>query len=122
MKKILDVGNCSPDHSTLTRFMTQHFDCKVEQAHDGKQAMDLLRKEPYDLVLVNRKLDKDYSDGMEIIKQMKADSATSEVPVMLITNYPDHQEAAEAIGARRGFGKLEYNAPATLERVKAVLG
>ena len=33
----------------------------------------LCESEPFDLVLVNRKLDSDYSDGLEIIKQIKAD-------------------------------------------------
>lgn len=121
MKKILDVGNCNPDHATLTSFLTKHFVCQVDRAHDGAEAMERLRTQKYDLVTVNRKLDKDYSDGIDIIKQMKADPATKEVPVMLITNYADHQEVAESIGALRGFGKLEYDEPATLERVKAVL-
>lgn len=119
--RILDVGNCVPDHSTLTRYLTRHFICAVHEAPDGPRAMEKLKAERYDLVLVNRKLDIDHSDGLEVIKQIKADPATKEVPVMMITNYADHQDAAVAAGALRGFGKLEYDEPETLERLKQVL-
>jgi CheY-like chemotaxis protein len=72
-------------------------------------------------VLVNRKLDTDYSDGIEVIRAIKADSSTSAVPVMLVTNYPEHQETAIAVGAIRGFGKLEFGKPETRETLAAVL-
>lgn len=122
MKKVLDVGNCDPDHSTITAFLTKHFDVEVGRAKLPADAMTQLKSDSYDLVVINRKLDEDYTDGLEIIRQMKADQATKDVPVMLITNLPEHQETAIAAGALRGFGKLEYNDPATLERVGAVLG
>jgi hypothetical protein len=40
---------------------------------------------------------------------------------MLITNFPEHQDAAVEAGAVRGFGKLEFSMPETLEKLKAVL-
>jgi CheY-like chemotaxis protein len=119
--RILDVGNCVPDHSTLTRYLTKHFDCVVDEAVDGPRAMQKLKAQKYDLVLVNRKLDADYSDGLDVIRTIKSEEETQDVPVMMITNYADHQDAAEAAGALRGFGKLEYDEPATLERLKQVL-
>jgi DNA-binding NarL/FixJ family response regulator len=121
-KKVLDVGNCVPDHSAIKQFLTKHFDCEVLQAHKADDAVATLREHEVHLVVVNRKLDIDYSDGVEVIRQIKADEKLSDVPVMLITNYSDHQDAAEAIGAVRGFGKLEYGRPETLERLKPILG
>lgn len=120
-KRILDVGNCGPDHSAIRRFFARHFGGEVTQAHGSDDTMTLLKSGGYDLVLVNRKLDRDYSDGIEIIRQIKADPATSGIPVMLITNYADHQDEAVAAGALRGFGKLEFDKPETLERVQAAL-
>ena len=120
--RILDVGNCVPDHSTLTRYLTKHFICVVDEAPDGPRAMEQLKARPYDLVLVNRKLDIDYSDGLDVIKTIKADPETKDIPVMMITNYSDHQDAAVAAGALRGFGKLEYDDPQTLDRLKQALG
>jgi CheY-like chemotaxis protein len=72
-------------------------------------------------VHVNRKLDTDYSDGIEVIRRIKSEPSIAEVPVMMVTNYPEHQDAAVAIGALRGFGKLEFSKPATLQRLGAVL-
>ena len=72
-----------------------------------------LPKQLRDLVLVNRKLDVDYSDGLEIIKQIKADPELAKVPTMLVTNYPENQAEAVAEGAEPGFGKLSLDADET---------
>ena len=121
-KRVLDVGNCVPDHTALTQFLASQFGCEVLQADGGDDALALLAKGDVDLVLVNRKLDMDYSDGIEVIRRMKADAKAADVPVMLVTNYPEHQDAAEVLGALRGFGKLEYQKPETLQRLESVLG
>ena len=121
-KRTLDVGNCQPDFQSITTLLTNHFDCQVTQAHAAADALAELKSERYDLVLVNRKLDCDYSDGIDVIREIKADADAADTPVMLITNFPEHQDAAEAAGALRGFGKLEFDAPETLERLRAVLG
>ena len=121
-KRVLDVGNCVPDHSAITTFLTSRFDCEVLQADGADDALKALRDEDVDLVLVNRKLDMDYSDGIEVIRQIKENPKLSTVPVMLITNYPEHQDAAMAIGALRGFGKLELSKPETVQRLQPILG
>lgn len=120
-KKLLDVGNCVPDHSTIRAAVTSNFAADVLQAHGPEDTLSILRKEPIDLVLINRKLDRDYSDGIEILKQIKADPELQKVPVMLITNYAEHQQAAVAAGAEYGFGKLELSAPTTLEKLSRFL-
>jgi CheY-like chemotaxis protein len=120
-KRVLDVGQCGPDHATIRRYLSQHFDCEILKADTGDDALDMLKRGEFDLVLVNRKLDIDYSDGLEVIRRIKADPATATVPVMLVTNYPEHQEAAVAEGAVRGFGKLEYDKPETRSSLAAVL-
>jgi len=120
-KKVLDVGNCGPDFASISSFLTSKFDCTVDQAHGCKDALSKLRSGSYDLVTINRKLDRDYTDGAEILKAIKADAEINSVPVMLITNYEDHQDAAVALGAERGFGKLEYDKPETLEKLLPIL-
>lgn len=121
-KKVLDVGNCGPDFSTITNYLTSNFDCTVEQAHGTKDALAKLHADEYALVTINRKLDADYTDGTEVLKAIKADAEISSVPVMLVTNLAEHQDAAVELGAVRGFGKLEYDKPETKEKVAAVLG
>lgn len=121
-KRVLDVGQCGPDHATITSYLKRHFDCDIVQAHGARDTLEQLKSGRFDLVLVNRKLDADYSDGIEIIRQIKADPDLSQVPVMLVTNYPEHQEAAVAAGAHRGFGKLEFDARETRDRLAEILG
>jgi CheY-like chemotaxis protein len=119
--RVLDVGQCGPDHATIRSYLTRHFDCEIVQAHGVDDTLAYLKSGQFELVLINRKLDADYSDGIEIIRKIKADADIAQVPVMLVTNYPEHQEAAVAAGALRGFGKLEYEKPETRAKLAAVL-
>ena len=68
-KRVLDVGNCSMDHGAISAALAKHFGAEVVQAHGPDDALASLRGGKFDLVLVNRKLDQDYSDGLEIIQQ-----------------------------------------------------
>ncbi len=120
-KQVLDVGNCGPDFSSIHGFLTSRFECKVVQCHGLDDTLDALRKGEYALVLINRKLDRDYTDGIEIVKQMKSDPELKDVPVMLITNFTEHQDTAVEAGAERGFGKLDFDKPETVERVRPFL-
>jgi CheY-like chemotaxis protein len=120
-KRVLDVGQCCMDHSTIRSYLTRNFDCEVAQTHGADDTLHQLKGGRFDLVLINRKLDADYTDGIEIIRQIKADPSVAGVPVMLVTNLPEHQEAAIAAGAIRGFGKKEYDQPETREKLAAVL-
>ena len=119
--RVLDVGNCGPDHSSIRRMLTAGYGAEVSQTHGLDDTLAALNKNNFDLVLINRKLDHDYSDGTVILEQIKAKPEYSELPVMLITNHAEHQAAAVALGALPGFGKLEINSPETLAKLAKVL-
>lgn len=121
-RRVLDVGNCSPDHRSIRRLLQVNFDADVVQAHGRADTLELVRREHYDLVLVNRKLDRDSSDGIEIIEAIKTDQSLKDIPVMLITNFAKYQDEAVAFGAMPGFGKLDFDAPETIDKLKSVLG
>lgn len=120
-KRVLDVGNCVPDHASIRGMLEKTYQAEVSQTHGPDDTLALLRQERFDLILVNRKLDQDYSDGLEIIKAIKADSHLTATPCMLITNYPDQQQVAVAAGADYGFGKKELYAEATHQRLRKIL-
>ena len=86
-----------------------------------RQAEHLLQGEPPALILVNRKLDIDGGDGMEIIGRLLKDDKSREIPVMLVSNYPQYQAEAGALGARPGFGKSELGTPASLDKLRPYL-
>lgn len=116
-KRVLDVGQCVPDHAAIRRLLETSFHAVVEQTHALDDTLARLRETPFDLVLVNRKIDIDYSDGLDILKAIKADPQLAEIPVMLVTNYPEHQQTAIAAGAEPGFGKDSLRSPQTVERL-----
>lgn len=120
-KRVLDVGNCVPDHAAIRGMLESSFGAEVVQAHTADEALAALRTRHFDLVLVNRKLDHDYSDGLPIIQQIKQDQELAGVPCMLITNYADHQQAAIAAGAVCGFGKKELGTVETRAKLASFL-
>jgi CheY-like chemotaxis protein len=120
-KLVLDVGNCGPDHSAIKRLIEKSFAAQVLQAHGPDDTVAMLKAHKIDLVLVNRKLDQDYSDGLDIIKWIKSQPEFASLPVMMITNYDEHQQLAVQAGAVYGFGKLQFNTPETHAKLQAVL-
>ncbi len=120
-KSVLSIGQCGPDESTLTRFLQGAYDVRVKSVALKAEALSAMKEKTFDLVLINRKLDSDYSDGLEIIREMKQDDQLKNVPVMLISNFAESQKEAVAEGALYGFGKLEYSETETKNRLSAVL-
>lgn len=119
--RVLDVGNCPPDYAAIKNMLESRFEVTVSQAHGAADALDALRSDSYDLVLINRKLDRDYSDGTEVLQQIKADAVLGKVPVMIVTNYAEHQQSAIQLGAVEGFGKLSLADPQTISRLAVYL-
>ena len=105
----------------MRRAFQKHFGAEVVGADDGEEAVALLRREPFALVLVNRILDADGSSGLEVLRQIKADEQLAAVPVMLVSNYEDAQRQAESAGAVRGFGKGALGHPGMLALVRPYL-
>jgi len=122
MKRVLSVGQCSADHWSIRNLLEGDFQAEVVAAHSAADAMAQLRAGKFDLVLVNRVLDADGAAGLPIIQAIKADDALSKVPVMLVTNFREHQEQAVAAGAEPGFGKAELNSAAVRETLRGYLG
>ncbi|MFV1969146.1 MAG: response regulator, partial [Pirellulaceae bacterium] len=62
-KRVLDVGQCNPDHQAICSLLDQHFEVQITRTHGLEDTLAELHAGPYDLVLINRKLDRDESDG-----------------------------------------------------------
>lgn len=113
--RVLDVGQCNPDHANITRMIKARFDAVVDRAASIDQVMHMVGFYDYDLILVNRLFDADGTEGMELLRQIKADETMRQVPVMLVSNLADAQEAAVDAGAVPGFGKASLDTPETIE-------
>ena len=121
MKHVLSVGQCGFDHGSISRFLGSHFEVEVTAAATSSAAIGLLRKQPFDLVLINRQFDADGSEGLDFVKALKADAALAAQPVMLVTNFPEYDEQAVILGAVSGFGKAQVGSPDVVRRLEPFL-
>jgi two-component system chemotaxis response regulator CheY len=118
---ILSVGQCAFDHTRISHHLEQAFGARVLGVSTFAEALDALRRDHYDLVLVNRVNDSDDAPGLDLIRSVKAEPGLAGVPMMLVSNYPEAQQEAEALGALPGFGKGDLTSATTRTRLEAIL-
>jgi DNA-binding response OmpR family regulator len=81
-KKILVVD----DEETIRKFLRIHLaksGYEVKEAVDGVQAIDLLRKEHFDLIICDIMMPR--RNGWEVIEEVKTHSSTKNTPVIVLT-------------------------------------
>ena len=120
-RRVLVVGNCTADHAAVRRALREQFDVEVVHGFTADDTLELLGEERFDLVLINRSLHGDGSDGIELIRQIKAHPQLAGTAVMLLSDYGAYQEQAVAAGALPGFGKTDIGSPQTHEKLRPVL-
>lgn len=120
-KTVLNIGQCQYDHGRISRELTAAFDVRVDGVDTASQALAAAAKQRYDLILINRVLDADGSSGLDLLRQLRERSGGS-APVMLVSNYPDAHDSAEALGGVRGFGKADLGMNVVRECVEPYLG
>ena len=104
----------------LVKFNLEQNGYEVIQAKDGKEALDLVKSENPDLILLDLLLPK--IDGLGVCLQLKQNPKTSAIPIIMLT--AKKEEVDKVIGLELGaddyltkpFGQREL-----LARVKAVL-
>lgn len=119
--RVLDVGNCDPDHGMIRRMLDSNFNVEIDRVMFVEQAITAMRRTRYDLVLVNRLIFDDGSEGIELHRRAEADPALAGVPIMMISNYPEAQSKSVEAGGVMGFGKASVGAAETIERLAAFL-
>lgn len=117
--RILDVGQCGFDHAAISGLLQQIASADVDAAGTAGETEKLLQQNQYNLVLVNRILDRDGSSGIDLIKQLR--QIPNCPPLMLVSNLHDAQAKAVAAGALQGFGKSTLHLPQVAEHLREVL-
>jgi DNA-binding response OmpR family regulator len=93
---------------------------RVNLAKDGEEALDKARRQLPDLILLDLMLPK--VDGLEVCRQLRADSRTALVPIIMLT--AKTQEADRVIGLELGaddYIPKPFSPRELVARVKAVL-
>jgi DNA-binding response OmpR family regulator len=120
-KKILIVE----DENTLRQAMADKFmreGFKVLEASDGETGLDKAIKEHPDIILLDIIMPK--VDGLSMLKQLRADSWGTNVPVLVLTNLNDAEYVAKAMesGVYDFLVKSDWKLDDLVQRVKNKLG
>ena len=94
----------------------------VEVATDGEEAIAALRREPKpDLLLLDMLMPR--KDGMTVLREMKADEALREIPVVILSNSSKDGEMqkANALGAVHYWIKSNLSLQELCTRVQGLL-
>ena len=122
-KKVVLVGHCGPDSSYLRMAVKKaEPSAEIAMADDPQELTKSLAKGDVDLILFNRELGYGWDKpmGVDVIRQLKA--TMPQQRMMLVSNYPDAQQAAEAAGALPGFGKREIGTQRVTDLLKDAIG
>ena len=120
MKKILLVEDESAIQKTFGDVLTQE-GYETLSALDGELGLELAKKEKPDLILLDLMLPK--MRGFEVLKALKGDPGTKNIPVIVLTNLEatgDIEKALEA-GATTYLVKANYSLDEVVQRIKKTL-
>ena len=92
----------------------------ISTAVDGLEALELAKNKP-DLILLDIMLPKMH--GIDVLKRLKADQNTKDIPVVLITNLGQESVITEAfsIGAQGYIMKMRLSPYEIVDKVKEFL-
>ncbi len=92
---------------------------EVKTAVDGEIASDLLKKNKYDLILLDIILPK--KNGLEVLEELN--EMKKNVPVVLLTNLSGSSNVQKALdlGARNYLVKSEYTLNEIVDRIKEII-
>ncbi len=80
---LLVVDDNEDNRYTLTRRLNKEGYRNLSTANDGRAALDLLKAQPFDLVLLDIMMPE--LNGYEVLEQMKASAELRDVPVIMIS-------------------------------------
>lgn len=83
MKRRILIVDDNPDSSTIMRSILEPRGYAVTVADRGATALDLVQKDPPDLVLLDVMMPE--MSGFEVLQRLKGDSNTGRLPVILVT-------------------------------------
>ncbi|HNP74916.1 MAG TPA: response regulator [bacterium] len=110
-----------PDQISLYRTVFKLAGLKLLEATNGSKGLAAAKKNKPDLILCD--LVMDGMDGMEVLKRLKADSATKNIPTVMLTNLNKKSLYVEAenLGALDFWAKTEVMPQEIITRVQKII-
>ena len=120
-RQVVLVADDDDDIRDLVAFRLDRAGSEVLRAGDGQEALDLAKEHKPDLAVLDVMMPK--LTGYDVTRELRADAATSRIPVILLTARV--QEADVARGFEAGaddYVKKPFSPQELKARVQAVLG
>lgn len=120
MKTILFIEDESALQKTFGDLLKQE-GYKMISALDGETGLRLAKEIKPDLILLDLILPKVH--GFDVLKQLKEDPETKEIPIIILTNLEGIGDVDKAIemGATTYLVKAQYTLEEVLEKIKKAL-
>lgn len=120
MKTILFVEDESTVHKTLSDALEKE-EYRIISALDGEIGLRLAKEKKPNLILLDLVLPK--MDGFEVLGALKADEATKDIPVIVLTNLEQMEDIQKAIdlGAKTYLVKSNYELAEVVDMVKKAI-
>lgn len=120
MAKILIVE----DDPLTSRMYQQAFtfhNFEVEVSFDGEDGLEKVRKGKPTIILLDIMMPK--MNGLKVLEKLEADPETKKIPVVMLTNLAEEQdaEAALSLGAIKYIIKSEYTPKQIVDMVKEII-
>ena len=92
MAKVLVIDDEKSIRKTLKEIL-EYEKFKVDEAQDGSEGLEMMKKEKYDVVLCDIKMPK--MDGIEVLEKIMV--CNSDIPVIMISGHGTIETAVEAV-------------------------
>ncbi len=121
MKKILFIEDEMRFQKVLEKVFKEE---KLElfSAYDGLTGINMAEEKKPDLILLDLILPK--KDGFEVLRELKSNSDTADIPVIVLTNLEGahNVERALSLGAYMYLLKANYSPEEIMEKIREILG
>jgi len=104
----------------LLQAYLEDMDCQAVPARDGLEALEIIAKDPPDLILLDVMMPK--MSGFEVCKRIKNDPKTTDIPVIMVTALNEFGDIERAIDSGTDdFLSKPVNKLELLTRIKTML-
>jgi CheY-like chemotaxis protein len=116
---VLVVDDNQQNRELLQAYL-EDVDCRAIPAVDGPEALEILAKDPPDLILLDVMMPK--MSGFEVCRRIKKDPKTSDIPVIMVTALNEFGDIERGIDSGTDdFLSKPVNKLELLTRVKTML-
>jgi DNA-binding response OmpR family regulator len=119
-KKILFIEDESSLQKTFSDFLRSE-GYEIISALDGETGLRLAKEKNLDLILLDLILPKVH--GFEVLKELKTDPKTKEIPIIVLTNLEGMGDVEKALelGATTYLVKAQYTLEEVVEKLKEII-